>query len=137
MTDLPKHKQFILFDGICNLCNSTVQYVINRDKKDIFMFIPLQSKKGKEIVNTLNVDTQKTDSIILYTKQGVYYKSSAALKIAYRLDFPTCLWSVFLIIPAFIRNGVYDYIAGNRYKWYGKKETCMVPTPELKSKFLA
>jgi predicted DCC family thiol-disulfide oxidoreductase YuxK len=137
MTKLPKNKKLILFDGVCNLCNSSVQYVIKHDKQNRFMFTALQSNVGKNIINQFQIDTYKIDSILLYSpEQGIDYKSTAALKIAYFLGFPNSLISVFIIIPPFIRNWVYDYIAKNRYKWYGKKESCMIPTPELKSKFL-
>ncbi|WP_298238014.1 thiol-disulfide oxidoreductase DCC family protein [uncultured Algibacter sp.] len=137
MISIPQDKQLILFDGVCNLCNSSVQYVIKHDKSNKFMFAPLQGTTGKNIVEHYNIDTSKIDSIILYTpEKGIVYKSKAALKVASKLSFPTNLLGVFLIIPAFIRNWVYDFIAKNRYKWYGKKEACMIPTPELKSKFL-
>lgn len=132
----PKNKILILFDGVCNLCNSSVQYVIKHDKKNLFMFTALQSDIGQEIIKNHKIDTSKIDSILLYTpEKGIDYKSTAALKIAQQLGFPQNLMSVFFIIPAFIRNWVYDYIAKNRYKWYGKKDACMIPTPELKSKF--
>ena len=135
--NLPKNKKLILFDGVCNPCNSSVQYVIKHDKKDLFMFTALQSEIGQQIIEKHKIDTSKIDSILLYTQEhGIDYKSTAALKIAYHLGFPNSLMSVFFIIPTFIRNWVYDYIAKNRYKWYGKKESCMIPTPELKSKFL-
>ncbi len=134
---LPKDKKLILFDGVCNLCNSSVQYVIKHDKKNQFMFTALQSEVGKEIIEAYNIDTKKTDSILLYTTEnGIEYKSTAALKLALQLGFPQSLMSVFFVIPPFIRNWGYDYIAKNRYKWYGKKEACMIPTPELKNKFL-
>ncbi|WP_452222028.1 thiol-disulfide oxidoreductase DCC family protein [Lacinutrix salivirga] len=134
---LPKHKKLILFDGVCNLCNSSVLYVIKRDKKDVFRFAPLQSEVGQAIINHFNIDTSDTDSILLYSEEGgLSKKSSAALKIAKHLGFPTNVLWLFLIVPPFIRNWVYDYVAKNRYKWYGKKEQCMIPTPELKSKFL-
>lgn len=135
---VPKNKKLILFDGVCNLCNSSVLYVIKRDKKNTFMFAPLQSETGKRIIEKFNIDTTKTDSILLYNpeKDKINYKSKAALKIASQLGFPTNILAVFLIIPSFISNWVYDFIAKNRYKWYGKKEVCMIPTPELKSKFL-
>ena len=137
MKNLPKHKKLILFDGICNLCNASVLYVIKRDRQDLFMFAPLQSNIGKQIIEKYNIDSNKTDSIILYeSEKGISYKSTAALKIASKLTFPSNLLSIFLIIPAFIRNWVYDYIAKNRYKWYGKKEQCMIPIPELEVKFL-
>lgn len=137
MTTIPQDKQLILFDGVCNLCNSSVQYVINHDKQNRFLFAPLQSDIGEAIIDKFNIDRSKTDSILLYSEdQGLAIKSTAALKITKHLGFPRNLLSVFIIIPPFIRNWVYDYIAKNRYKWYGKREECMIPTPELKSKFL-
>tara|TARA_R110002033_G_scaffold2252_3_gene15825 strand:+ start:7766 stop:8182 length:417 start_codon:yes stop_codon:yes gene_type:complete len=137
MINIPKHKKLILFDGVCNLCNSSVQYVIAHDKKNLFMFTALQSDIGQEIIKNHKIDTSKIDSILLYTpEKGIHYKSTAALKIAAKLGFPINLMGVFFIVPPFIRNWVYDYIAKNRYKWYGKQEACWIPTPELKSKFL-
>jgi predicted DCC family thiol-disulfide oxidoreductase YuxK len=137
MTQLPKHKQLILFDGVCNLCNSSINYVIKYDKNDVFMFAPLQGEAGKQIIQKFHLDTSKTDSILLYSEEkGLQIKSSAALAIASKLGFPRNLLTIFYIIPPFIRNWVYDYIAKNRYKWYGKKEACMIPTPELQVKFL-
>lgn len=134
--EIPKHKKLILFDGVCNLCNSSVQFVIKKDKKNIYLFAPLQGIIGQQIIKVFNIDTKKTDSILLYTNNKLYSKSTAALKVAATLGFPTNILSVFIIIPTFIRNWVYDFIAKNRYKWYGKKEACMIPTPELKAKFL-
>ena len=137
MINIPKHKKLILFDGVCNLCSSSVQYVIAHDKKNLFMFTALQSDIGQEIIKNHKIDTSKIDSILLYTpEKGIHYKSTAALKIAAKLGFPINLMGVFFIVPPFIRNWVYDYIAKNRYKWYGKQEACWIPTPELKSKFL-
>lgn len=137
MQNLPSHKKIILFDGICNLCDSSVQFVIKKDKKDIFRFVALQSDLGKEICQYIGVDSDKMDSIILYNP-GVayYYKSSAIIGIANDLGGVYGLFSIGKIIPEKIRNILYDYITKNRYKWYGKKESCMIPTPELKSKFL-
>ena len=137
MINIPKNKKLILFDGVCNLCNASVQYVVKHDKMDVFMFTALQSQSGQQIIKEYNIDTNKVDSILLYApKEGITHKSTAALKIAFQLGFPNNLLCVFFIIPPFIRNWVYDYIAKNRYKWYGKKESCMIPTQELKSKFL-
>ena len=136
--NLPKDKQLILFDGICNLCNASVLYVIKHDKANRFMFAPLQSEVGKQIIQKFNVDPTKTDSILLYSEEkGLTVKSTAALHIAKHLSFPRSLMTVFFIVPTFIRNWVYDFVAKNRYKWYGKKDACMIPTPELKAKFLA
>lgn len=138
MIKIPNNKQLILFDGVCNLCNSSVLYVIKRDSKNKFLFAPLESNIGKDIIKKFKIDTEKTDSILLYNPvtDKLTNKSTAALLIASRLGFATNLLSVIIIVPAFIRNWVYNYIAKNRYKWYGKKESCMIPTPELKSKFL-
>ena len=137
MQNLPLNKKIILFDGVCNLCNSAVQFVIKHDKKDVFRFVALQSELGQEIITYIGIDCKKIDSIILY-EPGVayYYKSDAALQIAKKLDGLFSLGTVFIIIPTSIRNFLYDYIAKNRYEWYGKKESCMIPTPELKIKFL-
>ncbi len=130
-------KKLILFDGVCNLCNSSVQYVIQHDKNNVFLFTALQSDAALEIIKKHNIDTTKTDSILLYTpEKGVTSKSTAALQIVRHLGFPQNVMTVFLIIPPFIRNWVYAYIAKKRYKWFGKKESCFIPTAELKSKFL-
>ena len=137
MLQLPKDKSLILFDGVCNLCNTSVLYVIKHDANNRFLFAPLQSNIGQQIIAKYNLDTSKTDSILLYSAdKGLKVKSTAALYIAKRLGLPNNLLSVFLIVPVFIRNWVYDFIAKNRYKWYGKKDNCMIPTPELKSKFI-
>ncbi|MDX1317685.1 MAG: DUF393 domain-containing protein, partial [Xanthomarina gelatinilytica] len=103
--NLPKNKQLILFDGVCNLCNASVQYVIKHDKKNVFMFAPLQGETGQLIIEKYQIDTAKTDSILLYTEgKGIVYKSTAALKIAGKLGFPRNLLQVFLVIPPIIRN---------------------------------
>lgn len=135
--NLPPNKKIILFDGVCNLCNSSVQFVIQHDKKDVFRFVALQSELGQEILKHIGVNPKNIDSIILYDP-GVayYYKSKAALEIAKNLGGFWHFGTIFRIIPTGISNQLYDYIAKNRYKWYGKKESCMIPTAELKSKFL-
>lgn len=129
------HK-IILFDGICNLCNTAVNLVINIDKKDLFRFAALQSDIGQTLISKYNIDRSNTDSIILIENKKAYIKSTAALRIAKNLPGAYPLLYCFIIIPSFIRNWVYDYIAKNRYKWYGKKESCMIPTPKLQKKFL-
>ena len=101
------------------------------------MFAPLQGEAGRTIIEKFNLDTSQTDSILLYSEEkGLKIKSTAALVIATKLGFPRNLLSVFFIVPSLIRNLVYDYIAKNRYKWYGKQNECMIPTEKLKSKFL-
>jgi len=135
---IPKNKILILFDGVCNLCNNSVLFVVKRDSKNKFLFAPLQSEIGKEIIKTFDINTQNTDSILVYNPNTntIKSKSSAALYVARRLGFPSNIMVVFLIIPSFIRDWVYNYVAKNRYKWYGKKDACMIPTPELQSKFI-
>jgi len=137
MIDLPENKKIILFDGICNLCNSAVTIVIKQDKKKTFLFAAIQSKKGKEIVDYLEIDIAKIDSIILY-EPGVSYevKSTAVLKIMNDFGQFWQLTRLLWVFPKGFRNQVYDFIAKNRYKWFGKKESCMIPTNDLKSKFL-
>lgn len=137
IADLPNDKKIILFDGVCNLCNSSVQFVIKHDKRDVFRFVPLQSDLGIKIINYLGIDTKNTDSIVLYEPtKAYYYKAEAALKVAKEFGGVYVLLQLFNIFPKFISNAVYDYVARNRYKWYGKQESCMIPTPELKAKFL-
>ena len=135
MNSEKKHK-IILFDGVCNLCNSSVVFAIKRDKSDVFRFAALQSEIGEQLTSKYNIDTSKTDSIILIDGEKYYEKSSAALHIAKYLSGGWPLLYSFIILPKFIRDSVYNIIAKNRYKWYGKKESCMIPTPELRSKFL-
>ncbi|MCB0468341.1 MAG: thiol-disulfide oxidoreductase DCC family protein [Aequorivita sp.] len=131
-----KNHKIILFDGVCNLCNGAVTFTIKRDKKNIFRFAALQSEIGQQLISKFNIDTSKVDSIILIDDEKQYEKSSAALHIAKQLSGAYPLLFGFMIVPKFIRNAVYDYIAKNRYKWFGKKEICMIPTAELKAKFL-
>lgn len=131
-----ENKKIILFDGVCNLCNSSVTFVIKRDAKDVFRFAALQEEPGQKLIKQYGIDTNKTDSIIFIENNKAYTKSTAALRISRYLGGAYPLLYGFIIIPVFIRNWVYDYVAKNRYKWYGKKESCMIPTPELKVKFL-
>lgn len=136
-TELPKDKKIILFDGICNLCNSSIQLIIKKDRNDDFRFVAIQSELGQKIIKHIGVDLSKTDSILLYEpRNAYYYKAEAVFKISEYLGGLYSLVSVLSIVPKSLSNFVYDYIAKNRYKWYGKKESCMIPTPELKAKFL-
>ena len=137
MIDLPENKKIILFDGVCNLCETSVQFIIKHDPKDIFRFVSLQSDLGKKILDHIGIKNSNLDSIILYEPEiAYYYKSTAALQIAKNLDGIWHYGTIFRIIPTGLRNYIYDFVAKNRYKWYGKKESCMIPTAELKSKFL-
>jgi predicted DCC family thiol-disulfide oxidoreductase YuxK len=134
---LPKNKEIILFDGVCNLCNGAVLFIIKRDRDDVFRFVSLQSELGKDIIRYIGVDVSKIDSIVWYKPgEAYYYKSDAALMIVNHFGGIWSLLNVLKIIPTFLRNLLYDFIAKNRYNWFGKKESCMVPTPELQQKFL-
>lgn len=131
-----ENKKIILFDGVCNLCNNSVVFIIKRDKKDLFRFTAIQSEPGQKLVRKHQIDTSKLDSILLIENDSFFSKSTAALKIARHLKGGYPLLYAFMILPGFFRNWIYDIIAKNRYKWFGKKESCMIPTPELKKKFL-
>lgn len=137
MINFPENKKIILFDGVCNLCDASIQFVIQHDTKDIFRFVALQSELGKNIIEHIGIADKNCDSVILY-QPGVayYYKSEAALEIAKSLGGFFHLGTIFRIIPTSLRNLLYDYVAKNRYKWYGKKESCLVPSEAIQSKFL-
>lgn len=137
MEHLPPGKKIILFDGLCNLCESLVTFVINHDTKDQFRFVAIQSPLGQEILQHIGMNPKHIDSVVLY-QPGIayYYKSNAALQIAGSLGGFFHFGTVFRLIPAPLRNALYDYVAKHRYQWYGKKEGCLIPTPEIKSKFL-
>ena len=135
--NVPQDKRIVMFDGVCNLCNSSVNYIIDRDHDDLYRFVALQSELGKELQQYLGISETNLDSIILYIPNEAYYiKSSAALKIMQSFKGVWKLSYIFNVLPTTFRDKIYDYVAKNRYKWYGKKEQCRIPTPELKSKFL-
>jgi predicted DCC family thiol-disulfide oxidoreductase YuxK len=126
----------ILFDGVCNLCNGFVQFTIERDKDQYFKFASLQSDTAKEILASFGLDNQSLSTVILVENGQYYTKSTAGLTIISRFGGLWSLAKVLLIFPKFIRDVVYDFIARNRYKWFGEKESCWIPTPELKKRFL-
>ena len=137
MKDLPENKKIILFDGVCNLCDGAIQFIIKHDKKDVFRYASLQSELGKKLVAERGLNPEDIDSIMLIEPGVAYYrKSTAALEISRDLSGGYSLLKNFLFIPEVIRDGIYNFIANHRYKWFGKKEQCMIPTPELKAKFL-
>ena len=133
---LPKDKKIILFDGVCNYCNDKINFIIKNDKQDIFRFVALQSETGQKITNYLGIDAS-IDSIILYEPGYAYFiKSEAVFRIIKHLSSSVRLLLFFNFIPTSIKNIFYDIIAKNRYNWYGKKESCMMPTEEVKRKFI-
>ena len=137
MTDLHTTPHpIIFFDGICNLCTGSVQFIIKHDPKHYFRFASLQSEIGQQLLKENNLPTEEFGSFILFDQGKVYTQSTAALKVTKKLNGLWSLLSVFLIVPSFIRNGVYNWIAKNRYKWFGKKEECWIPTKELNELFV-
>ncbi|MBL7702584.1 MAG: thiol-disulfide oxidoreductase DCC family protein [Ferruginibacter sp.] len=126
----------ILFDGICNFCNSAVNFTIKRNKKANIRFAPLQSEAGQKLLQQYNLPAYDMQSFVFIENGTAYKQSTAALKVCRHLRgiWPLCYGLI--IVPRFIRDGIYNWIAKNRYKWFGKKETCMIPTPELKARFL-
>lgn len=133
--DLPVGKALVLFDGYCNLCNGAVQFILKRDKKSHFYFASLSWPVASPVVQSSD-ELGAIDSILLYDGEKVYSKSSAALKISSRLGALWPLLSVFWIVPKFLRDPIYDYVARNRYKWFGKKNTCMMPESDVSHRFL-
>jgi len=134
---IPKHKQLILFDGVCNFCDDAIQKVIKADKNNNFVFASLQSNFGQEIVK--HIGLQPTlDSIVLYNPGFAYYtESDAVIEISKQLSGIYPIIQLGKILPKGIRNSLYKYFAKNRYKWYGKKDDCALPSKEIRSKFLS
>ena len=126
----------ILFDGLCNLCNSSVQFIITRDSKKYFKFASLQSSFGTHQLQKFGLPANELYSIIFIEDGRYLQKSNAALEIARNLEGVWPAIYILKIVPRFLRDWAYDLIAKNRYSWFGKKDSCMIPTPELKSRFL-
>jgi predicted DCC family thiol-disulfide oxidoreductase YuxK len=126
----------VLFDGVCNLCNGSVQFIIKRDRKKIFRFASLQGKAGQEILQRYNLSRTDFNSFVLLEDGNVYTRSTAVLRMLKRLGGGWKLLYGFIIIPKFMRDGAYNFIARRRYKWFGKKEECWIPTPNLRERFL-
>jgi len=134
--NLPEDKTIIFFDGVCNFCNGSINFIIKRDKKNKFLFAPLQSETGKEFLTAHQLSVSDFDSVIVFTEGKIFKRSDAALEVSSQLSFPWPILSIFKIFPAFIRDFFYDFIARNRYRFFGRKDVCMIPTAEVRAKFL-
>lgn len=135
---MTKAQSVVLFDGVCNFCNGTVRFIIERDPDARFGFAPLQSNVARELLAGHGYAAAVDPDTVLLVEDGkVYERSTAALRIARRLRGPTRLAYAFVVVPRFVRDAVYRLIARNRYRWFGKSEECMVPTPSVRSRFLA
>lgn len=139
----------ILFDGVCQFCNTSVNFIIRHDKGDKFMFTPLQSAAGEALLRKHELDTARMDSFVVIAEERVrmrsasilkvekvYMRSTAVLKVAKALGVPWSLFYAFIILPVGFRDAVYNWIARNRYRWFGKKDVCMVPDERVRKKFL-
>lgn len=129
-------KPVIFFDGVCNFCNYWVSFIIRHDKKKIFLFAALQSAEGQKLLKERNLPADMPETFLLLDNGKLYMKSTAALRLYNKLPWYWKWTQLFWIVPKFFRDWVYGIIARNRYRWFGKRETCMVPTPELRERFL-
>lgn len=136
-TQLAEHKKrrLIFFDGDCNLCQYAVQFVIQRDKKGRFSYASLQSEIANELLSDSGPLLLNLSTFILWEEGNIFYRSTAALRVAKGLPALWPLLYAFIIVPIFIRDGMYNWIAANRYKWWGKSASCWVPKPEWKNRF--
>jgi predicted DCC family thiol-disulfide oxidoreductase YuxK len=126
----------LLFDGVCNLCNSSVQFIIERDPDARFRFASLQSEEGQAVLSRFENRPSDLSSVVLIQDDQLYARSEAALRVARQLGGGWSLLYAFIVVPRPIRDAVYDWIARNRYRWFGKKDACMIPSPDLQSRFL-
>lgn len=126
----------VLFDGICNLCHHTVQFIVLRDKKGVFRFASLQSTIGKQLIDQHQLSVDYLNTLVVIEGKRAYLRSDAVLKIAQRLGGWWSLAMIFWIVPRFIRDAVYNWVSRNRYRWWGKKEQCLLMTPDLRERFL-
>ena len=131
-----ENKLIILFDGVCNLCIGSIQFIIKKDSKDIFRLAPIQSVVGQKIIKKHSINISKKDSIVLINGNNIQYQSTAVLSVLYKLK---TFWKILLflyIIPYPIRDYIYSLVAKSRYSLFGKQQTCIVPNKNIKSKFL-
>ncbi|QGQ98264.1 thiol-disulfide oxidoreductase DCC family protein [Paenibacillus psychroresistens] len=133
--DLTAHG-VILFDGVCNLCNGVVQFIIPRDPNRYFYYAALQSDAGYQLLKQYHLSTTEINTFILVRNGKIYTKSTAALLVARKLPGLWSLLAAFIVVPRFLRDPIYDWVARNRYKWFGQKTECMMPTAETKMRFL-
>ena len=127
----------LLFDGVCNLCNASIQFVIERDPEAQFRFAPLQSDAAQELLAAVGYEDPTLDSVVLVEDGEFYDRSDAAIRTARHLGLPYSLARPFGLVPARLRDVFYKFVAEHRYSWFGKREQCMMPTPDIEERFLA
>lgn len=135
--DLRSEQPIILFDGVCNLCEGFVQWVIRRDPDAIFQFAPLQSDVGERLLAECGLDGDPLEGVVLVEDSRCYRKSDAVIRVAALLGFPYALLGPTRFAPRLLRDLIYDFVADRRYGWFGKKDACMMPTPDIRERFLA
>jgi predicted DCC family thiol-disulfide oxidoreductase YuxK len=135
--DTLQNQPIVLFDGVCNFCSASVQFVIKRNSRSNIMFCQIQSEPGQRLIAEYGLSGLGLNSMVLIHRGKAYIKSSAALRIAAMMDMPWPLMFVFIVVPPFIRHRVYDWIGQRRYHWYGKRDACWVPDTEIQNRFLS
>ncbi len=133
---VPLDKPILLFDGVCNLCNTSVQTVIELDKNSQFRLASLQSEVGQMLLKKNNLPTKDLNTVVLIDKDNVYLRSDVPLEVMRQLGGGWQFFYIFKIVPRVIRDSVYNFIASNRYRWFGKEEACWLPSPEIRQRFL-
>jgi predicted DCC family thiol-disulfide oxidoreductase YuxK len=136
MSNPEEYNEIVLFDGVCNFCDSSVQLILRKERKPILKFASLQSETGQKLIKQYGLDKGGIDSIVYISNGKARIKSTAALYLAKRLKGGYPLLFGFIIVPPFLRNWVYDWVARNRYKWFGKKDSCMIPSKEIRERFV-
>lgn len=137
MEDNINNHPILLFDGVCNLCNGFVQFVIKRDPEGHFRFAALQSEAGQTLLRQHHLSTDNIDTVVLIDKGEAHVRSEVAIRVASQMKGLWPVISVFRILPLALRDALYNFVAANRYRWFGEKDQCMIPTPELKQRFLS
>jgi predicted DCC family thiol-disulfide oxidoreductase YuxK len=128
-------KSIVLFDGVCNFCNASVNFIIRHNRKEDFLFVPLQSSYGKKLLEQFNIRKNYSESIVLIEDNKTYFKSTAALRIAKKSDGLLSSLYLFIIIPSFLRDHVYDWIARHRSSWFRNQNNCIVPDERVRKLF--
>lgn len=135
-SNIPKDKPILLFDGVCNLCNGFVQFIIKNDPNAKFRFAALQSEVGQQLLQEAKMSMNDLNTVVFYDEEKFYTHSDVGLRVARHLGGWWTSFLIFKIIPKSLRDGIYNWIAKNRYRWFGKRESCIIPTAELKARFL-
>lgn len=142
MADGGGGRTVILFDGVCNLCNASVQFILRRDTRRLFQFASMQSEAGQRLLQQVGLSSTDMDTFVVVeqaedgSSSRIYTRSEAAIQVVSKLRQPWPLVRLVWWVPRPIRDGLYSWVSRNRYRWFGKRQTCMVPTPDIRERFL-